>query len=701
MKPKIIVFSSVIAALLIFSSYTIYEGGEDKPEVLLKLITQGMNYYHYQPQEFDDQFSAEVYDQYLKRLDPAKRFLTEEDIQTLKKYRFEIDDELEMGTFEFFDTSVKMFNARKNEVRAYYKEILSQSFDFKQDEAFDADPDKMGYAANSEALKNRWRKALKYQTLFRLSTSIEVQEKAKEKSKGDEDLEIKSPAVMEEEAREKVLKNHDAWFTRMDRESIKDKRAEYINAITTTFDPHTEYFPPKDKQTFDIRISGKLEGIGALLTESDGYIKVSRIVPGSASSRQGQLEVNDKILKVAQGDEEPVDVVDMNLDDAVLLVRGKKGTEVRLTVQKLDGSIVVIPIIRDIVVLEETYAKSAILKTEGTDEGIGYIHLPKFYFDFNDSNGRRCATDVANEIKKLKAENINSLILDLRNNGGGSLSDVVEMAGLFIEEGPVVQVKSRQGAPRILADRDPKVQYDGNLVVLVNSISASASEILAAAIQDYKRGIIVGSPSTFGKGTVQRFVDLDDLIRGSYEIKPLGEVKLTTQKFYRISGGATQLKGVIPDIVLPDEYSLLDIGEKEHDHSMAWDEISPVPYESWDNEIRNISKIKSNSMSRINASPTFQLIQENAERLKKRQDQYSYTLNLEDYLAERKRLKEEAEKYDNIDKDIDGFYAIATSADQKDIEADGETKKRYDNWYKSIKKDVYLFEAVHIIRDMK
>ena len=660
-----------------------------------------MNYYHYQPQEFDDQFSAEVYDQYLDRLDPAKRFLTAGDIQELKKYRFQIDDELDMGTFEFFDLSVKRFNSRKEEVRAYYKEILSESFDFDAKENFDADPDKMDYVSNSKELKNRWRKALKYQTLFRLTTSIERQEKAKKNSKGDEDIEVKSFALMEEDARDKVKKNHDAWFTRMDRESIKDKRAEYINAITTTFDPHTEYFPPKDKQTFDIRISGKLEGIGALLSESDGYIKVTRIVPGSASARQGQLEVNDKILKVGQGDEEPVDVVDMNLDDAVLLVRGKKGTEVRLTVEKLDGNIVVIPIIRDIVVLEETYAKSAILKTEGSNESIGYIHLPKFYFDFNDRNGRRCATDVANEIKKLKAENVNGLILDLRNNGGGSLSDVVEMAGLFIEEGPIVQVKSRQGAPRILADHDSKVQFDGNLVVLVNSISASASEILAAAIQDYKRGIIVGSPSTFGKGTVQRFVDLDDLIRGSYEIKPLGEVKLTTQKFYRVSGGATQLKGVVPDIVLPDAYSLLDIGEKEHDHSMAWDEISPVPFEKWDNEIRNLSRIKSNSMNRINANPTFQLIQENAERLKKRQDKNTYTLNLKDYISERERLEEEAKKYDNIEKDIDGFYVAATKADQNDMNVDSETKKRYDNWYKAIKKDAYLYEALHIIRDMK
>lgn len=700
MKFKFLGFSSFIAALLVFSSYTIYEGGEGKPKALLKSIKRSMSRYHYQPQNINDEFSEKVFDQYLESLDPSKRFLTQADIKQLKEFRHQVDDELVSETFQLFDLAVELFDKRRVETKAYYQAILEKPFDFNVSEEMKADADKMDYASNSQELKDRWRKALKLQTLSRVVTNLDKQEKSQKGEAGEENPEIKSFETLESNARAKVLKTYNEWFKRMEQEGLKDKRTDYINAITTTYDPHTEYFPPKDKQAFDIRISGRLEGIGAQLNEEDGFIKIVRIVNGSPSFLQGDLEVNDKILKVAQGEAEPVDVVNMNIDDAIQMIRGKKGTEVRLTVQKIDGSTMVIPIVRDVIIIDETYAKSAILKAEGSKKKVGYIDLPSFYFDMNDRYGRRAATDVSKEVEKLKEQNVDGIIIDLRNNGGGSLADVVEMAGLFIEEGPIVQVKSREGNPYILRDRDPQVQYDGKLVILVNESSASASEILAAAIQDYKRGVIVGT-TTFGKGTVQRFVDLDREIKGSYDVKPLGDIKMTTQKFYRINGGATQLRGVVPDIVIPNEYSLLDIGERENDNSMAWDEIDPVSYQVEKNAFGNLEQIKNKSVARISENETFNLIRQNAERLKRGQEKESYPLNLEAYRAERKSLTAESEKYKNISTTIDNFDVSLLEMDVKAAESDEGRKARLQNWKKNLAKDAYIYEAMHIIKSMK
>ncbi|MEL7342220.1 MAG: S41 family peptidase, partial [Bacteroidota bacterium] len=362
-------------------------------------------------------------------------------------------------------------------------------------------------------------------------------------------------------------------FERLRKVTLRERRADFINAALSIYDPHTGYFPPKDRSNFNMEMSGKLEGIGARLSPEDGNIKVVYIVPGSACFKQGDLEVNDVIMKVAQGEEEePVDVSQMELDDAIQLIRGKKGTMVRLTVKKIDGSEMEIPIIRDVVEIEETFAKSAILEREEDGQRVGYIDLPSFYFDFNDRNGRRCATDIKREVEKLQAEGVDGIVIDLRDNLGGSLTDVVEMSGYFIEQGPIVQVRSKRGRPQVLSDSDPDVLYDGPLVIMVNSFSASASEIMAAALQDYDRAIVVGTTS-YGKGTVQRFVDLDNILRGN-QTDPLGDIKLTIQKFYRINGGATQHRGVVPDIILPDQYSQLEIGEREQEYSMPWDEIS-------------------------------------------------------------------------------------------------------------------------------
>jgi len=690
------VFLSII--LIVCSSYKIEENPE-KGKVLIDLIMQGLNMSHFDPAVINDEFSKSVYDEYLKRLDFNKKFFTSEDIDQFKKYEQDIDEQLNGGIYVFFDLSIELLNNRIDESQAYYKEILSKPFDFSIDEEIELSGKKLEYASNV-TLKERWRKSLKFQTLSRLYDQTVIQEEAKEKN--DTTIEIKTFEVLEQESREKILKRHDEWFDRMAKLELSDRRSTYLNTISNAFDPHTSYFAPRAKENFDISMSGRLEGIGASLQQKGPYIKVARIVPGSACWKQGDLEADDIILKVAQGDEEPVDIVDMRLDDAVKLIRGPKGTEVRLTVKKIDETVKVIPIVRDIVILEEIYAKSAVLVDSVNNiENIGYIKLPKFYIDLNKSGGQSCSQDIRLALGKLKQEGINGIILDLRNNGGGSLADVVKIAGLFIEDGPIVQVKSRFGAPQVLKDKDKDIVYDGPLVVMVNSFSASASEIMAAAMQDYQRGIVIGSKSTFGKGTVQRFFNLDNFLKGDAEhIKPLGTVKLTTQKFYRINGGATQLKGVESDIVLPDRYSFIETGEKEYESAMTWDEIVPLEYDVLSKYKNRIEMAQRNSLKRVQSDSTFILIKENADRLKIRREQTIHSLNFEEYKRAQKEIKNEAKKFKNLRRELNGFGVKSLKLDLSELKTDTAKSARINAWHDNIRKDKYVYEAVSVIKDL-
>ncbi len=686
-------FFLIPVAIIALGSYTYIQN--EKEEAIDQIIMQSLNSVHYSPKSVNNDFSEKVFNLYIQRLDYNKKFLLQPDINDLKKYEHSIDEDINEGHFTFFDKSLELIDKRIDEAQVYYKEILDKPFTFNKDEMLELDAEKLKFAKNKDELRETWRKYLKYQTLSRIVEMMETQEKAREKS---DTVKIKTREELEIEARKKVLKTHDDWFKRLKKLDRNDRISMYFNAVTSIYDPHTEFYPPKDKANFDIGMSGQLEGIGAQLQEKDGAIKVSSIVPGSASYRQGQLKAGDIILKVAQGDAEPVDITDMRLDDAVQLIRGKKGTEVRLTVKKPDASIVIIPIIRDIVVLEETYAQSAILKGK---KNIGYIKLPSFYADFNHNGGRSCSADIKKELLKLKEEKVDGVILDLRYNGGGSLPDVVSMTGLFINKGPIVQVKAKSGMPQVMEDHDPAVVYDGPLAIMVNSNSASASEIMAAAIQDYKRGIVVGtSPSTFGKGTVQRFYDLDEYLPAQYSnIKPLGQVKITTQKFYRISGGATQLKGVIPDITLPDPYYLLDQGEKEQDYPMTWDEIAPAAYQPFTPDF-SIEKLRSNSEARIKNNPGFTILDEAAKRLKKQKDSTVVSLNFNTYYAEQKRLKAESKKMDELDKEIPGIFVSSVKADSLAIEGDTTKITKVKDWHKNIRKDIYLNETIAIMDDM-
>jgi len=666
-----------------------------KDEQLMRMVFENVNINHFKPVPIDNDFSKKAYSLYLKRLDLNKRFLLREDIQTMEPYAVRIDDEITKGSFEFFELSNGILENRLKDVKGFYKDLLSKPFDFTSNENYQTDPDKKDFAKDLAALKEDWRKMLKYDVLTRIEEQLSIQEKA-EKDK-DTSVVIKTMAQIEKDGREKVQKRYDDWFKRMEQDDRDDRMAFYINCLLNVYDPHSGYFPPKDKENFDIQMSGQLEGIGATLQEKDGYIKVAQIVTGSPSWKQGQLKEGDLILKVAQGNAEPVDIVDMRLDNAVKLIRGKKGTEVKLTVKKPDNSIVIISIIRDIVIIEDTFAKSVILDVPGEKGKIGYIYLPTFYADFNNMNGRRASTDVRKEIEKLKKENIDGIIFDLRNDGGGSLLDAVDIAGMFITKGPVVQVKGRYGAPYIYDDKDATLDYDGPLVVMVNSYSASASEIFAAAMQDYGRGVVVGSPSTYGKGTVQRFFELE---KGQNATQDLGSIKLTIQKFYRINGGSTQLKGVTPDIILPDVYSEVDRGEQESDYPMQWSHIDPVGYSKWDHPLPLADIVKATDQ-RISKDLTFTLVNENAKRYKRMKDDSQVSLNLEKYRAEQKKNKEEAKRYEKIGKDSTGIVITPLQLDVERIKQDSSAQARTTAWHKNLRKDIYLYQAAQIMQDIE
>ncbi|WP_235941925.1 carboxy terminal-processing peptidase [Pontibacter fetidus] len=690
---------SVLAVILLTASFIFYRSTttpEGKNEILLKVLMQGLNTGHFQPEKLDDNFSKKAFKLYLERLDYNKKFLLSSDVAKLRKYETAIDDQLRQGSYELFDLSADLMEQRLKESEAYYQEILAKPFDFTKEESIELDGEKLAFAKDKNELKEAWRKQLKYQTLVRLADMQKEQDQAQAKG---EKKEVKTTEQMEAEARKKILDLYKDLYTRLNRTTRDDRRATYINAITNVYDPHSGYFPPKAKSDFDIEFTGRLEGIGASLQEKDGQIKVAEIVPGSPSYLQGDLKPGDAIQKVAQGSKEPVIVEGMRLDDAIQLIRGKKGTEVRLTVKKPNGSIKVIPIIRDVIVFEETYAQSAMI--DGKDK-IGYIKLPGFYADFDGNGGPNSGEDVKREVEKLKAAGMQGLVLDLRNNGGGSLSDAVEMAGLFIPQGPIVQVKDARGKALVLDDRDPQVQYGGPLVILVNANSASASEILAAAMQDYKRAVIVGSP-TYGKGTVQQFFELDQALPSQFDAyKPFGALKLTTQKFYRVNGGTTQLRGVTPDVILPDVYTYLEFGEKEQDYPLPFDEIKPANYKTWTNGKINLNEVQSHSRERISNNKSFALIKESAERLKKQSDNTVRSLSLKKYMEEEKQAEAEAKRYEAAQKEVPVLTVNRLAEDLKALGTDTAKVARNKEFLKSLKQDIYLEEAVEIItKDLK
>ena len=696
---RILLFLPLYSIFFVSSCFS-PEDEEGKRKQLLKSVIQTLNQEHYQPLELNDQMSDKVFSSYLKVLDFQKRIFTQEDIKAFHAFDQKVDDEILDGKFNFYGLVSTTYKSRLKTINRFYEAYLSKPIDLNASGSIETEPDKRNYPADTSALIQEWKDYFRYQVMSSVAIDLEIQEKAK--AKKDTIVKVKTIEQLEQASREKTLKNNKDFFKRLLETSDEDHFADYLNAIARTYDPHTDYETPKEKENFDIAFTGQFEGIGATLTTRDGFIKVANIIPGSASWKQGQLKVDDAFLKVAQGDSDPVDVVNMKVDDAIKLIRGKKGTTVKLTIRKADGEIVIIPIVRDVVVIEETYAKSAILEHEKIKGRFGYINLPSFYADFNNSRGgRNCYEDVKKEIKKLKEEGINQIVLDVRNNGGGSLQDVVKMGGIFVDQGPVVQVKTREGMPYVLDDPNPGIEFDGKLIIMTNYVSASASEILAAAMQDYKRAIIVGSGQTYGKGTVQKMTDLSQagFSLANVNERPSGTVKLTTQKFYRINGGATQLKGVTPDIILPDLYEKIEIGEKELDFVMNWDQTIPAKYNVWSKKY-GVEKLKLKSKDRVTKSKYFTFIGAEATKLKQRQDASKYPLDLKSFQAIQNSLKDPEEKSVEFNKNISGFSAKQVLANIEVNKTNPAKEEVEKGFLQRITKDYYLEEALFILSEM-
>ena len=687
----------MIMAGLFLAFQTMGTGTKTPPgkyEEILKLVGQMLSQAHYSPQDINDDFSKKIFKKYIGDLDPEKNMFLQSDMNSLKKkYEDNIDNEIKGSPAEFFLTAGKLFNTRMEEASAICNEMLAKPFDFTVDEEVILDGDKLDFPANSAEMKERWRKKIKYLVLERYADLLDT----REKNKGKADFVAKSDAELEKEAREKTKKVTDRLFERFRfKFSDDDKFNVFVNAITTTMDPHTEFFPPVDKRYFDEEMSGRFFGIGASLQYDDGNIKVSSILTGSPAWKSGELQPGDVIQKVGQGKEEAVDLTGFGVTDAVKIIRGKKGTEVKLTVKKADGTIKTVSLIRDEIVQDETFARSAIVKNGNSK--IGYIFLPEFYADFENPNGNRSYIDVAKEVIKLKEQKVDGIVIDLRNNGGGSLYDVVQMAGLFIEDGPIVQVKDRDNKPSILKDKDRSVLYSGPLAVMVNEFSASASEIFAAAIQDYGRGVIIGSTSTYGKGTVQRNIGLDPETGFSMSNSELGTVKLTLQKFYRINGGSTQLRGVASDVVLPDQLEYLKVREKDDPDALPWDEINKSPYSAW-NAGYDLKTIQNLSSQRINNDPAFKLIRESTDWLAKQNDKGS-SLKLDKYQAEQKRIRSTFTQIQSLMKLQNDMNISALPGETDKFANDPGKQERFNTWLKNLRKDIYLDQAVKVVDDV-
>ena len=681
----------------IFISWKYHEVKFDDPnkdKLLIELLKYVLEKGHYQSQDINDQLSLKVFNSYLEMIDPQKKYFLVSDFKEFKKYEKLIDDQWLSYDLTFFNLTHDRLVQRINEVELFLPSLFKKTFEFDSDEKINVDFENLSFPKNDKERKERWRKQLKFSMLDLYDIKILDQKKLIE---SNSDYVKKSNSDLLNESLEIVNDNINDIFDLMNDLERKDWFSNYVNSFVTQYDPHTVYFKPEDKDRFDVNISGRFDGIGARLQKRDGGIEIVQIILGGPLWKDKKIEAGDEIIKVGEPGKDPVNVIGMRIDDAIKLIKGPKGTVVELTVRrKVDNEIKTFPITRDEVVLEESYAKSTLIKKDNKTYGL--ITLPKFYVDFNDYKEINCASDVKKEIINLKKEGIEGLVLDLRNNGGGALQTVVDMTGLFIETGPIVQVKSIGNRKKVLYDKDPSVFWDGPLVILVNQMSASASEIMAAALQDYERAVVIGSDNTFGKGTVQNVLDLNRFLSNSDF--DLGALKITTEKFYRINGGSVQLKGVESDIVTPNTYSHIEIGEADEKNPLKWDQIDKAQFRKWDGYY-NLESVINDSKLRISKNELFSLIDQNAKWFSERRKNKSYSLNYNTFKNDQKNNKLKLKKFDRI-KDYNNNLNFNLLSDQsskiKDSEEYKENRKR---WHNSLKSDIYINESINVLLNLK
>lgn len=636
-----------------------------------QVIVQILSNYHYKKQKLNDSLSSAIFDEYIKNLDNSKSYFLKSDIESFEKYRYQFDDFLNNGDltvpFEIFNVYKKRLGERIN----FIKKCLQTEFDFSTDESFSPDREKADWAKSKEELDEIWRLRLKNDALNLILSGKDW--------KGAADV---------------LLKRYQNYHKIILQYEAEDVFSLFMNSVTQIYDPHTDYLSPAASENFSISMKLSLEGIGATLRQDNDYTVVAGIVPGGPAAKSGLLHEEDKIVGVAQGEDgEMVDVIGWRLDDVIQLIRGKKGTVVRLLILKASDGPNAIPteikIVRDEVKLEEQAAKSEIMNIqhEGYNFKIGVIKLPSFYTDFEAQQKgkpdyKSTTRDVKEILKKFKQEKVDGVVIDLRNNGGGSLQEAIQLTGLFIKEGPVVQVKNMMNIIEVDRDPDPEIYYDGPLAVLVNRFSASASEIFSAAIQDYGRGIVIGE-NTYGKGTVQNLLDLNRHI--PIANKKLGQLKLTIAKFYRITGSSTQHKGVQPDIAFPSPYSSEEFGESSQPSALPWDQIQPAQYEKYGDLSKFISLLIKKHEERTKKDPEFQLLLDDIEEFKENREKKVFSLNETIRREERNKAEERKKKKEEERAKILGIDI----KDKKEVESQS-----------SVKSDYELKESARILADL-
>ena len=689
------IFGFLISAVVSFVIYfevsnTKFSSEEpNKDKLLVDLVSYVLDKLHYDPKIINDDFSINVYEDFIDAVDSQKRFLIKSDIELFSQYRLLIDDQIKSSDITFFNIVYETLQTRMDEVESFYEEILFTPFNFDLEEEINLDYENQEYVNGIAELKKLWRKRLKLSALDGFASKKEI---------NIEDETTKTDTEIEIESRKSINDNLRDFFQFNSELERKDWFSIYLNSIVTQYDPHTTYLAPEAKDVFDQNISGKFQGIGARLFKRNQQVEISEVIIGGPVWRDNLLNVGDIIIAVAQSkEEEPQEISLMKLSDATDLIKGEKGTNVYLTVKRVDGGIEQVEITRDIVELEETYAKSSIINDE--ENNYGLINLPRFYVDFDDYGERNAASDIKKEIISLKNKGIDGLILDLRNNGGGSLKTVVDITGFFIEKGPVVQVKSIGGRKEILRDNDSSILWDGPLIIMVNEFSASASEILAAALQDYNRAVILGSKQTYGKGTVQNIIDLNNVISGN-TYGDLGSLKITTDMFYRVNGGSTQLEGVKSDLIFPNRYSYVDIGEKDLDNPLNWNKIDPARYDN-SSKIFNYSQAIEKSKERISQNEYFSLIDQHAKLVKSNQDDKMISLDYKSYKEDQENFKSQSDKLKIIDEFISPYVFDWNESNQNtDSSYNDDMKEKRDRWIKTLEKDIYVNEAMNLLKDL-
>ncbi len=683
----------LVLLFLTLSSFFDFNQNNEKDKLLIEIISYVIERGHFDPKNIDNEFSENMFKEFIENMDGQHRFFLSSDIGNFKKYKYDLDDQIINSKTTFFDLVYNKLIQRQEIVKNFYKEILNKPFSFNEDEIISLDYKNAPYPKTLNDLKFLWRKRLKLSTL---SIYVDKKEDQINQKKIDSSHAILDDYILEKQSREITLSNMKNFFDSVDELNRNDYFNIYINSLVKQFDPHSFYFSPNEKETFDTSISGKFEGIGARLGKKNQQITILEVISGGPVWKGNLLEPGDVILKVSDSSGDPVEVTGMRLDDVVKLIKGPKGTNVILNVKRVDGTVNDVNIVRDIVELEESYAKASIIKKNEINYGL--IYLPKFYVDFKSYNERNAANDVKKLIIQLKKEKINGLVLDLRDNGGGSLQTVVDITGYFIKTGPVVQVKSTGGKKQVLRDRDPSIIWNGPLVVLVNELSASASEILAAALQDYNRAIVIGSKQTFGKGTVQNVVDLNKIIAGN-SYGNLGALKLTTDKFYRINGGSTQLEGVKSDIIFPNRYSFIEIGEKDQENPLPWDFIGSAQFSPSDTK-NNFEYVQNESNKRIVSNTYLNLLKEEAKWVKEQQDQYKYSLNYSEFVRNRDSIVKISKKFDKIGNYRSDLTIDWIEQDRLEIDANNSFKEKRARWKETLTKDIQLNEAINILSDI-